>query len=267
MKHDFLISPQLNQAFESEGSSGVGWGNGITRRSFIKRTGGATVASLVAWNVTTTKSRAEEDGEGSGSVSWKMDMVDASPELSDSSIAINSCVVDIGGVNYSLRIAIEGDWTYQGAPPPPPTTGINSYAYYARFRVSFGYKLESSNENYTAAIVKDCDYGVVIECDERDGAISAGYSEIDIDGNPIEHTPLPPKVHEYTIAGEKFLFDYDVTGSTVPLSGGECTLLMTFEGSAQLSDSSGGSLLVLPISESEQVSKVVTNWKSYFVID
>lgn len=64
MKHDFLVRPHLNQAFEPEGSAGGAWGSGITRRSFIKRTGGATVASLVAWNLATTKSRAEEEPEG-----------------------------------------------------------------------------------------------------------------------------------------------------------------------------------------------------------
>lgn len=60
MKHEFLVPPPyLNQAFESGGSSGGGWGNGITRRSFIKRTGGATVASLVAWNLTTNCAKGE----------------------------------------------------------------------------------------------------------------------------------------------------------------------------------------------------------------
>lgn len=76
MKHDFLITPHLNQAFESEGSSGGSWSNGITRRSFIKRTGGATVASLVAWNLTNQRTRADlpssaTSGSGSTDVIWK----------------------------------------------------------------------------------------------------------------------------------------------------------------------------------------------------
>lgn len=53
MNHDFLIgSAQLNQAFESQGASGCGeHGNGITRRSFVKRTGAATVAVILAANL------------------------------------------------------------------------------------------------------------------------------------------------------------------------------------------------------------------------
>lgn len=72
MKHDFLVRPpHLNQAFESEGSAGGAWGNGITRRSFIKRAGGATVASLVAWNALTSMARAQGgQGEGNSSGSW-----------------------------------------------------------------------------------------------------------------------------------------------------------------------------------------------------
>lgn len=67
MNHDFLIgSAQLNQAFESKNSSGVG-GNGgssVTRRSFIKRTGGATVAAFVCWNLANQQLNAQNFGEG-----------------------------------------------------------------------------------------------------------------------------------------------------------------------------------------------------------
>ena len=58
----FLPPPvRLSQAFEN-GESG---GGGVTRRSFIKRTGGATVATMVAWNLVTNEARAEEGGSGS----------------------------------------------------------------------------------------------------------------------------------------------------------------------------------------------------------
>ena len=69
MNHDFLIgSAQLNQASESQESGGSG--GGITRRSFIKRTGGATVATIVAWNVAANTASAENGG-ASHSASWK----------------------------------------------------------------------------------------------------------------------------------------------------------------------------------------------------
>lgn len=68
MNHQFLIRPaQLNQAFESNSSSGGGDGSDLTRRTFIKRTGGATVATMVAWNLTMNEARAQGDGSGSGS--------------------------------------------------------------------------------------------------------------------------------------------------------------------------------------------------------
>lgn len=67
MNSQFLIRPeQLNQAFESNSGGGA---NDVTRRSFIKRTGGATVATLVAWNLgANTATAAEGDGSGSGLV-------------------------------------------------------------------------------------------------------------------------------------------------------------------------------------------------------
>jgi hypothetical protein len=46
MNHQFLIRPiQLNQTFESNIPSG---GTDLTRRTFLKRTGGATVATFIA---------------------------------------------------------------------------------------------------------------------------------------------------------------------------------------------------------------------------
>jgi hypothetical protein len=63
----FLPPPvRLSQAFESEKFSGGASGSEITRRSFIKRTGGATVATLVAWNLAsrTADARVELESEG-----------------------------------------------------------------------------------------------------------------------------------------------------------------------------------------------------------
>lgn len=57
----FLPPPvRLSQAFESEKFSGGASGSEITRRSFLKRTGGATVATLVAWNLASNPARADE---------------------------------------------------------------------------------------------------------------------------------------------------------------------------------------------------------------
>ena len=51
----FLLSPTLL----SQTSDPIDTGGGMTRRLFIKRTGGATVATLVAWNLSTQRARAE----------------------------------------------------------------------------------------------------------------------------------------------------------------------------------------------------------------
>jgi hypothetical protein len=57
MNRDFLIgSAQLNKAFESKKSCASG--GGITRRSFIKRAGGATVATLVLWHLPSQNAHA-----------------------------------------------------------------------------------------------------------------------------------------------------------------------------------------------------------------
>lgn len=58
-ENSFLPPPvRLSQVFECDHSGG----GGITRRSFIKRTGGATVATMVAWNLTVNEARAQGDG-------------------------------------------------------------------------------------------------------------------------------------------------------------------------------------------------------------
>lgn len=89
MDSPFLIRPpQLNQASESGSSSGGG--NGVTRRAFIKRTGVATVATIVAWNlqVATARARVDED-TNSNAVSRngyliKVDKVDFTNKSTDS---------------------------------------------------------------------------------------------------------------------------------------------------------------------------------------
>lgn len=69
MNHeDFLRSPicfrQAPEGFSSGGGSL--WNNPITRRSFLKRTGGATVATFIAWHSVSQISRADT-GAAAGS--------------------------------------------------------------------------------------------------------------------------------------------------------------------------------------------------------
>jgi len=65
MNRNFLSEPaQLNQSLEINSSSG-GASSGITRRTFVKRSGGATIATMVAWKTIAT-ARAAEDGSDDG---------------------------------------------------------------------------------------------------------------------------------------------------------------------------------------------------------
>lgn len=65
MNHSRFLPPpvRLSQAFEGETG-----GDGISRRTFIKRTGGATVATMVAWNTATTDCRAQQYSWGPSSL-------------------------------------------------------------------------------------------------------------------------------------------------------------------------------------------------------
>ena len=66
-----MLPPRLNQAFETAASGGGYPSNEITRRTFLKRTGGATVASLVAWNLAAERAEAQNANVGSfASLGW-----------------------------------------------------------------------------------------------------------------------------------------------------------------------------------------------------
>lgn len=105
MNNDFLIGQaQLNQAHESRDSSD----GGFTRRSFIKRTGGATVATLVAFNLLSDESKGE-DSQTSAEASFRYlikCVAWPNPEHDRSRNQINSC--DYYVTNLSLSGAYEG---------------------------------------------------------------------------------------------------------------------------------------------------------------
>ena len=53
--------------------SGQDWNNKIIRRSFLKRTGGATLATIAAWNLTSTSSEAAAPtASQSGNYVWSV---------------------------------------------------------------------------------------------------------------------------------------------------------------------------------------------------
>jgi len=75
MKHSFLVAPpcRLNQPLDGESGAGGGALSEITRRKFLKRTGGATVATLVAFNITSAVAAATTTSPYfSGPCSWTL---------------------------------------------------------------------------------------------------------------------------------------------------------------------------------------------------
>ncbi len=60
-------SPRSQPESIAPTSAGHEWNNGITRRSFLKRTGGATVATFLSWNLTVKNSQAATPGQAAGS--------------------------------------------------------------------------------------------------------------------------------------------------------------------------------------------------------
>jgi hypothetical protein len=78
---------RLSQAFESECSSGGGGGSNITRRSFLKRTGGATVATLVAWNMATRNAEAVLIEDSESIPEYRMWVTDCQPKATQAPLA------------------------------------------------------------------------------------------------------------------------------------------------------------------------------------
>jgi hypothetical protein len=98
----------IRAACRLEGSSGPA--NGITRRSFLKRTGAASVATLVAWNFTQLRSGATQNNDGSiengGSGSERMCVV--SPQ--EKSILIGHVSLAGGG---NIFLYLDDERCYQ----------------------------------------------------------------------------------------------------------------------------------------------------------
>lgn len=107
MKHPFLLPPpiRLNQALDGEASGGGGGRESTTRRKFLKRTGSATAASLIAWNLSAHVANAQ--GENEGSSSWRMTCV--WPATSESPLTKNDLFGDSNGWTYALHTNLFSD--------------------------------------------------------------------------------------------------------------------------------------------------------------
>ncbi len=106
MNRNFLVTPpQLNQAFESDGKAS-GFSNGITRRSFLKRTGAASVATLVALNLVTQQKASAAGDNSNGS------------ETTNGSANTHGCNLRCDGypnalnIKYKHRSTPTAPWSY-----------------------------------------------------------------------------------------------------------------------------------------------------------
>lgn len=124
-ENSFLPPPvRLSQAIEN-GDYG---GGGVTRRTFVKRTGGATVAAMVAWNLASQQTRAQEaDILSVASFSYRMKLDEITPESGEDWHTQDGGAA-IDGTQENIRIAIE---ILSG----PPLGGFPDSA----IRIDFGY--------------------------------------------------------------------------------------------------------------------------------
>ena len=88
-----MLPPRLNQAFETAPSGGGFASNEITRRTFLKRTGGATVASLVAWNLAAERARADLES-GSGYPSFRLIITEYERTSANNVIGVGPNIMD-----------------------------------------------------------------------------------------------------------------------------------------------------------------------------
>lgn len=107
MNPDFLVqAPSADSHENVEASGSAQASSGLSRRKFLKRSGGATVATLVAATLVGTRANAEGEGEGS---SWGMRCI--SPDWEDTTKNFTSQPISIpqaGGGNVPMTIT----WTF-----------------------------------------------------------------------------------------------------------------------------------------------------------
>jgi hypothetical protein len=100
MERSFLLPLSTEFAKDSFDSGGGGHGV-VTRRRLLKRMGGATVASMVAWNVRTAKAQDETPGGALPSVTYELECIDAPLKFTDT----ESKPFDMGG-GYFVKFKV-----------------------------------------------------------------------------------------------------------------------------------------------------------------
>jgi hypothetical protein len=112
------------------GGGGAGWNNQLSRRSFLKRTGGATAATFVAWHISSSNVRADSTQEVAGDSSKTNSVIEFEVTKAMSFQVLSQAGFlkkfeaakksgDIKDVNWSVPIPnpVEKDGTVQTSPP------------------------------------------------------------------------------------------------------------------------------------------------------
>jgi hypothetical protein len=155
MNHPFLLPPsRLDQPFDGENEGGGGAMSSMTRRKFLKRSGGATVAAFVAWNITANSAKAQEE-EGVGGSSYLMRINNIEPESGAASQIRDQIPLDDEGMVLpsldldELNVQINGSTLV--------------------FSINYDYPdlEESPNVTYVEAFAKLLGVGVNVSTDEK----------------------------------------------------------------------------------------------------
>lgn len=163
MNHDPLVPPHSDgrQPENSPANAGHEWNNGITRRSFLKRTGGATLATMVTWNLCRQQVLAEGDGNA-GDSGEKWGMLCWSPGTSGSPVPL-LFTVDVpqaGGGLVPATISIEASTSKFYDPQGTEPYNSTSFSGTVSLDVIVGGAIVDFATYYA-------DYS--IECDEKNG--------------------------------------------------------------------------------------------------
>ena len=164
--NEFLPPPdRLSQASESEKFSGGASSSEITRRSFLKRTGGATVATLVAWNLASLKADAKSNYfiDGSGTSDWAGHILICTLEPAPCDYKSTWHVADTSHPNWSSVPHVDISDTVGGA----------AWSWWSK-KYNFDQLVDSQGRGYSFFLLHWLTYGGVIHKGDFVGACKPG---------------------------------------------------------------------------------------------
>jgi hypothetical protein len=209
----YPLFSRIDQDFSFGGGSS--WNGGLSRRRFLKRTGGATVATLVAWHAASLESRAEGEPEAGDSAPppppgpFKMRLQSVTP-ASGEDFDHADFQVNVGGVSMPAKLWIE---VLAAAPLGGFPEKMTS--------VDFGYSvIMTVAYNGQAIARKVYEVPAHAEVDTHDGALSS-WAGSDNDGGvlpPYPGSEPDPEEEEQPSPVTEFTFETGGPTYTVEVS-------------------------------------------------